>query len=183
MTGRYDEWAAARTPSLLRFAHALVGSRTGETRRPPTAAVRRALDRLEAQWDRVATRDDPDLVARAQVVGAVGGGQATRRRAAALLRLLEDRSDAEIADVLRCSESAARGHVVRGLATVPAGAAAAPDTMSTVRPGAAPAGCPRAGRAAGTTPPRGSARRGRWRWWRWSAASPGPTRSARHRRA
>lgn len=130
MTGRYDEWAAARAPSLLRFAHTLAGTPDGPGTETADSAVRRALDRLEAQWDR-ATRDDPDLVARAHVVAAVGGGRATRRRAAALLRLLEDRSEAEIADVLRCSESAARGHLVRGLATVPAGTASAPTAVTT----------------------------------------------------
>lgn len=115
----YDEWAAARTPALVRFAHALVAGPAAD------AAVRRALDKLASRWPQVATRDEPDLVARAHVVAAVGGGQATRRRAAALLRLLEDRTDAEIADVLRCSESAARRHVARGLAAEPLSTAGA----------------------------------------------------------
>ncbi len=115
VTGRYDEWAAARAPSLVRFAHGLVDGPAAD------AAVHRALAKLAARWHRVATREDPDLAARAHVLAAIGGGQATRRRAAALLRVLEDRSDVEIADVLRCSESAARVHVQRGLAAEPAG--------------------------------------------------------------
>jgi len=111
VTGRYDEWAVARAPSLVRFAHALV-----DDAHAAEAAVRRALDRLHARWDRVVAHDDPDLVARAFVVDASGRGQATRRRAAVVLRTLEGRSDAEIADVLRCSESAARLHLARGSA-------------------------------------------------------------------
>ena len=130
VTGRYDEWAAARWPALLRFAHALVDP-SGGGAPDAGAAARRALDRLESRWVQVASRDDPDLVARSYVVAAVGGGQATRRRAAAVLRVLEDRSDAEIAEVLRCSASAARAHVSRGLVGVPPGTALLPETVPT----------------------------------------------------
>jgi hypothetical protein len=121
VTGRYDEWEAARAPSLRRFAHALVDC--PESPVGPGAAddaVHRALSKVESKWDRVATREDPDLVARALVVRAVPGRrQAVRRRAAAVLRSMEDRSDAEIAEILGCSESAARTHVGRGLVAAP----------------------------------------------------------------
>ena len=133
VTGRYDEWAAARASALLRFAHALVDP-GGAGAADASAAVRRALDRLESRWSQVAYRDDPDLVARSYVVSAVGGGQARRRRAAAVLRVLEDRSDAEIAEVLRCSESAARTHVSRGLVGVTSGAALVPGAGSDAVP-------------------------------------------------
>ena len=77
------------------------------------AAVSRALARTRAMWHRV-SRDDPDLEARRLVVRACS----TPRRAALVLRMLEERSDTEIAEVLHCSESAARRHLQRGLAEV-----------------------------------------------------------------
>jgi Sigma-70, region 4 len=108
MTAGYDEWAAARTPSLLAFASALA-----EDHRVADAAVAEALARMRVAWSRVA-HDDPDLVARRHVVRACS----TPRRAAVVLRVLEERPDAEIAEVLRCSESAVRRHLHRGLADV-----------------------------------------------------------------
>jgi DNA-binding CsgD family transcriptional regulator len=106
MTAGYDEWSAARAPSLLAFATAICGDgRTADV------AVARALERIRGSWSRV-VRDDPGLEARRQVVRAC----ATRRRGAVVLRVLEGRSDAEIAEVLHCSESAARRHLRRGLA-------------------------------------------------------------------
>ena len=52
MAGGFDEWAAARTPSLLRFAHALT-----EDGPAAEAAVRKALARMRKDWgaDRAAT--------------------------------------------------------------------------------------------------------------------------------
>ncbi|HEX4686875.1 MAG TPA: sigma factor-like helix-turn-helix DNA-binding protein [Nocardioides sp.] len=105
MKGGFEEWAAARTPSLLAFASALT-----EDDRAADAAVTRALARIRSTWDQVA-REDPDLEARRQVVRACSSS----RRAAVVLRALEGRSDAEIAGVLGCSESAARRHLHRGL--------------------------------------------------------------------
>ena len=106
MTGGFDEWAVARTPSLLAFASAIV-----DDGHQADAAVTRALERIRPVWERV-QRDDPDLEARRQVVRACGAP----RRAAVVLRELEDRSDHEIAEILDCSESTARRHVQRGLA-------------------------------------------------------------------
>jgi hypothetical protein len=106
MSGGFEEWSTARTPSLLAFASALV-----EDERHADAAVTRTLVRINRTWERL-RRDDPDVVARRLVVRACS----TPRRGAAVLRALEDRSDAEIADILGCSESAARRHVHRGLA-------------------------------------------------------------------
>ncbi len=106
MTGGFDEWALARTPSLLAFASAIL-----DDGHQADAAVTRALERIRPMWDRV-QRDDPDLEGRRQVVRAC----AAPRRAAVVLRELEDRSDHEIAEILGCSESAARRHVQRGLA-------------------------------------------------------------------
>ncbi len=109
MDGGYDEWAAARTPSLLRFAHAL--TEDGSTAEP---AVRGALRRLRRSWPEVERGADPDLAARRFVVEACPD----RRRAAAVLRLLEDRSDPEIAEVLGTSHAFARSQVQRGLAAL-----------------------------------------------------------------
>jgi hypothetical protein len=106
MTARYDEWAAARTPSLLAFASALTDDDVAAE-----GAVARALVRVHAVWSRVG-HDDPDLEARRHVVRACS----TPRRAAVVLRVLEERSDSEIAEVLRCSEAAARRHLQRGFA-------------------------------------------------------------------
>jgi len=106
MSGGFEEWSTARTPSLLAFASALA-----EDEQHADAAVMRALVRINRTWERVC-RDDPDLEARRLVVRACS----TPRRGAAVLRALEDRTDAEIAEILGCSESAARRHVQRGLA-------------------------------------------------------------------
>ena len=108
MAGGFDEWAAARTPSLLRFAHAL-------TEDGPAAetAVEKALSRLRQDWAAVDRAGDPDLTARRFVVDATP----SRRRAAAVLRVLEDRSDEEIAEVLGTSQAFARTQVQRGIAT------------------------------------------------------------------
>jgi hypothetical protein len=126
MTGGYEEWAAARTPSLLAFASALT-----EDDEAAHAAVTRALARLRPAWSRV-TRADPDLEARRMVARTCS----TPRRAAAVLRVLEERSDAEIADVLGCSESAARRHVQRGTAEMRQPGGSARDLVA--RAGSAP---------------------------------------------
>jgi hypothetical protein len=106
MTGGFDEWAAARTPPLLALASAIVD----DAERADTV-VGRGFARIRAGWDRV-QRGDPDLEARREVVRACGAP----RRAAVALRELEGRTDDEIAEILGCSESAARRHLQRGLA-------------------------------------------------------------------
>ena len=106
MVGQYDEWAAARTPALLRLAHALTGDADSAEE-----AVRRALARIRDEWPRM-VRGDPDLEVRRVLVRSCAG----RDRAAIVLRRGEELSDAEIANVLGCSASAARRHVARGLA-------------------------------------------------------------------
>lgn len=127
--GGFEEWSAARTPSLLAFASALV-----EDAHRADAAVTRTLVTIGRAWARV-RRDDPDLEARRLLVRTCS----TPRRGAAVLRALEDRSDAEIAEILRCSESAARRHVQRGLAEVEEASERVPplreDLMARARPG------------------------------------------------
>jgi hypothetical protein len=146
MTGGFEEWAAARTQSLLAFASAIV-----DDEERADAAVTRALARIRPEWDRV-QRADPDLEARRQVVRAC----AAPRRAAVVLRELEGRSDDEIADILGCSELAARRHVQRGLAEVDA-------RQLTARAGSAPTQLltrPATGPMLDEPPPR--RRRGAW---------------------
>ncbi len=109
MAGGFEEWAAARTPSLLRFAHALT-----EDGPAAEAAVRSALMRTSKAWPTVERGGDPDLTARRFVVDATP----SRRRAAVVLRVLEHRSDEEIAEVLGTSHAFARSQVQRGLATL-----------------------------------------------------------------
>src|SRR4051794_12793322 len=109
MVGQYDEWAVARTPALLRLGRALTGD-AGSAE----DAVRRALARTRDDWPRV-VRGDPDLEVRRVLVRSCAG----RDRAASVLRRVENLSDTEIADVLGCSESAARRHVLRGMDASP----------------------------------------------------------------
>jgi len=174
----FEEWVAARTPSLLRFAHLLAGTDDAAER-----ALRTALARLGSSWDETRRADDPDLRARTLVVQAcpsrrpstvrarvpvaVGAGPAesgvdghaigswleampVRRRAAVVLRLLEERSDLEIADVLGVSEASVRAQLHRAFAALPPELPAAPDARDsvlrealTVRAAAAPVQLPR----------------------------------------
>lgn len=134
VTGGYDEWAAARIPALLRFAHLLTGdAETAE------ALVRRALERIGSGWSQVARSDDPDRAARSCVVALCPGRPApvpvpvggeshdrgtslrtaiaalpVRRRATLVLRYAEGRTDTEIGDVLGCSARVVHGHLARG---------------------------------------------------------------------
>jgi DNA-directed RNA polymerase specialized sigma24 family protein len=164
VTSGFDEWVAARTPSLLRFAHLLAGTDDDAER-----AVRTALARIWSSWDQTLRADDPDLRARALVVQAcpsrrpsrvrasvpvaVGAGPAesvadvpaigswleampVRRRAAVVLRLLEERSDLEIADVLGVSESSVRAQLHRAFEALPPELPTSPDARDGVLRGA-----------------------------------------------
>ena len=84
---------------------------------PLVTAVLAALGsapRVAKAWATVERAGDPDLTARRFVVDATPN----RRRAAAVLRVLEERSDEEIAEVLGTSHAFARTQVQRGLATL-----------------------------------------------------------------
>jgi hypothetical protein len=156
MTGDYEEWAAARTPSLLAFASALT-----EDDEVAHAAVTRALAQLRPAWSRV-MRDDPDIEARRMVAR----GCTTPRRAAVVLRLLEERSDAQIAEVLGCSPSAARRHVQRGMAEMhqPAGEAPSESARDLLVTRANSAATQLLTRLPQAPAPDGSARRHRGAW-------------------
>lgn len=156
MAGAFDEWAAARTPSLLRFAHALT-----EDGPAAEAATQKALEGTRKAWADVQRGDDPDLLARRFLVDASG----SRRRAAVVMRVLEDRSDAEIAEVLGTSHAFARAQVQRGLATLqgdlPAGGDVSVGDLLDARATAAPT---HLARPLATTdePPRRRHRRAVW---------------------
>ncbi len=189
MTGGYDEWAAARTTPLLRFAYVLHGSdEVAET------AVRAALGRVWSSWETIIRSSEPDLMARRFVVDAspsrrffaaparesvaVGTGpddqapsgsraaawldaMPLRRRAALVLRCLEDRSDPEIAEVLRTSESTVRAQLQRCLTRPDGDAATMTDTplaaardLLTSRASSAPSQLQRPPGAEAPPPPR-----------------------------
>ncbi len=158
MASGYDEWVAARTPSLLRLALVLAGDEEAAD-----ALVRTALARVRSSWESIVRTDDPDLRARRFVVGAcpsrpaarhpvrvavpAGGPDRgpradgiapwldalpTRRRAAVVLRHLEGRTDAEIAEVLGSSTSAVRKDRDRAYASLPVEVPASPEARDLV---------------------------------------------------
>lgn len=61
----FDDWVAARGPSLLRFAYVVTGSQHAAE-----DAVQDALARACERWDRVARTRDPDSYVRRMVVNA-----------------------------------------------------------------------------------------------------------------
>ena len=71
----FDDWVAARGPSLLRFAYVVTGSQhTAED------AVQDALARACERWPRVARTLDPDTYVRRMVVNAhISRWRRTRR--------------------------------------------------------------------------------------------------------
>src|SRR4051795_9318828 len=127
MAGQYDEWAAARAPALLRLGRALTGDEESAE-----DAVRHALSRTRDEWPRI-SREDPDLEVRRVLVRA----GARHDRAALVLREVEQRTDAEIAEVLGCSESAARHYVARGHAAAGPGGVLPSYDEDPIGPGAA----------------------------------------------
>jgi DNA-directed RNA polymerase specialized sigma24 family protein len=148
VAGGFDEWATARTPSLLTFAQVVAGSDDAAEQ-----AVRAALARVWSSWETMPRSADPDLLARGFVVRAcparrqaragrrspvaVGVGPTSdgvdarpvttwldtltlRRRAVVTLTYLEERPDRDIADVLGLSEAAVRAQRRRALSTLSA---------------------------------------------------------------
>jgi DNA-directed RNA polymerase specialized sigma24 family protein len=153
VTSGFDEWMAARTPSLLRLALVLAG-----TEEAADSTVRASLARLRSSWEAVRRADDPDLRARRLVVDAClsrrsarltthvpvpagGSDRGTgadriapwldalppRRRAAVVLRHLEHRTEGEIVEILGASTAAVRKDLDRAHATLPGGWPTTPD--------------------------------------------------------
>jgi hypothetical protein len=144
VTSGYGEWAAARTPSLLRLALVVAGSDEAADR-----AVRAALARTWSSWETILRTDDPDLRARHFLLAAcptrrvpapvrvpvpAGGPEEStppdvvgpwldslplRRRAAVVLRHLEERPDTEIAEILGTPASVVRKDLERAVADLP----------------------------------------------------------------
>jgi RNA polymerase sigma-70 factor (sigma-E family) len=61
----FDDWVAARSPALLRFAYLLTGSQS-----EAEDAVQSALERALAHWPRVSRVDDPETYVRRMIVNA-----------------------------------------------------------------------------------------------------------------
>ncbi|WGL51221.1 SigE family RNA polymerase sigma factor [Nocardioides sp. BP30] len=59
----FDEWVAARSTALLRFAYLLTGSQS-----EAEDAVQSALERALARWQRVARTEDPETYVRRMIV-------------------------------------------------------------------------------------------------------------------
>lgn len=144
----FDDWVAARGPSLLRLAYVLTGN-------PADAedVVQDALSRALPAWSRICAADDPDAYVRRMVVNAhtswwrkfrrrespvaevrLGGAndpelrddrlwQACRRlptdqRTAIVLRFYEDMEYADISALTGVREGSVRSRVSRGLAAL-----------------------------------------------------------------
>ncbi|MEO6510800.1 MAG: SigE family RNA polymerase sigma factor [Nocardioides sp.] len=65
LTADFDDWVAARGPSLLRLAYVLTGNRADAE-----DAVQDALSRALPRWERIRAVGDPDAYVRRMVVNA-----------------------------------------------------------------------------------------------------------------
>ncbi|GAA2538442.1 SigE family RNA polymerase sigma factor [Winogradskya consettensis] len=136
---RFEEFAAARLPALLRYAMLLSGDHD-----QARDIVREVLTRSLVKWERIQRTGEPYAYARRLVTDeylswrrhkkpAAGDGLwkllgdlPKRQRAALVLRFYEGLSDQEIAEALGCRTSTVRGYVSRALTELgiefPAGA-------------------------------------------------------------
>jgi RNA polymerase sigma-70 factor (sigma-E family) len=144
---RFEEFAAARLPALLRFAFLLSGDR--ELARD---LVQETLTRALVRWHRIEAADRPYAYVRTMLTNEFLAFRRRRRlptvpltdelvparpsdehdpelwqqlaglpkqqRAVLVLRYYEGLSDAEIAEVLRCSPGTVRGYAARAFATL-----------------------------------------------------------------
>jgi RNA polymerase sigma-70 factor (sigma-E family) len=145
---RFEDFAAARLPALLRYATLLSGER--EQARD---LVQEVLTRALLKWDRIDRADEPYAYVRRMVTNEYLSWRRRRRlvtvpleqapepvahssaehgeelwalltalprqqRAVLVLRYYEGLDDQEIADVLGCRSSTVRGYASRALATL-----------------------------------------------------------------
>jgi RNA polymerase sigma-70 factor (sigma-E family) len=150
---RFEEFAAARLPAVLRFAGVLTGDRA-----LAEDVVQEVLIRASRRWDKISQLDRPELYLRKMIVneyiswrrrswrllplGSAAeiddritpdhadqhaerdallmeiGKLPRRQRAVLVLRYYEGLSDLEIAGILGCAPSTARGYASRALATL-----------------------------------------------------------------
>jgi RNA polymerase sigma-70 factor (sigma-E family) len=143
---RFEEFAAARLPALLRYAVLLTGDR--EQARD---VVQDVLTRALVKWERIGALDEPYPYVRRMVTNEHLSWRRRRRlrtvpldvdppapgseppgdemwqllatlprqqRAVLVLRFYEGLPDAEIADVLGCRQSTVRSNASRALATL-----------------------------------------------------------------
>jgi RNA polymerase sigma-70 factor (sigma-E family) len=142
----FDAFVVARSPALLRTAYLLVHDealaedllQTSLTKawfawqrieREPEAYVRRILVTTSASWWRrrwTAEAPTADLPERPSVEGPADkqdlwdavGHLPGRQRAVVVLRYLEDRSEAETADLLGCAVGTVKSQAAKALATL-----------------------------------------------------------------
>lgn len=144
---RFEEFAAIRLPSLLRFAFLLSGDR--ELARD---LVQETLTRALVRWSRIEAADRPDAYVRAMLTNEFLAfrrrkrlhtvpltdelarphpadehdpelwqqlsGLPKQQRAVLVLRYYEGLSDAEIAEILRCRPGTVRAYAARAFATL-----------------------------------------------------------------
>ena len=102
----FDEWVAARAPSLLRFAYVVTGSQHAAE-----DAVQDALARACERWARVGRTLDPDTYVRRMIVNAHISRRRRTRRESPVEAVLAADPQPDHADRLgpatRCGRSAA----------------------------------------------------------------------------
>ncbi|WP_131738488.1 SigE family RNA polymerase sigma factor [Actinomadura roseirufa] len=146
MDGEFREWATARLPALLRYAHVLTGDR-----HQAEDVVQTAMARTLTVWPRVQRKDNPEAYVRQAIVRLVINGRRgawrerltgvvpepaaeppgpedrlamwaalaelpPRQRAVVVLRYYEDLSEARIAEVLGCSPGTVKSQAAKALA-------------------------------------------------------------------
>ncbi|GAA2573053.1 SigE family RNA polymerase sigma factor [Actinomadura fulvescens] len=155
MDADFRDWAAARVPALLRYAHLL----TGDAHRAEDI-VQTALTRTLLAWPRVQRKDDPEGYVRRTIARLVINDRRRawrelltaappeppphraepeegwamrdalaalppRQRAVMVLRYYEDMTEAQIADTLGCSQGTVKSQASKALAKLRARLAAA----------------------------------------------------------
>ena len=140
---QFGEWVAARLPGLLRLGHLLTGDpgdaedlvqsalvrtyRAWPRVQEPDAFVRRVLvNARNSWWARrrpveqllvdVAVREDADRIEQRDTMWRALATLPRRQRAVLVLRYYEDLSEAEIADVLGCSQGTVKSQASKALA-------------------------------------------------------------------
>lgn len=102
---RFEEFAAARLPAVLRFAGVLTGDRALPNGTGADVDNRRTPDHAVAHAERDALLTEVGKLPR-------------RQRAVLVLRYYEGFSDSEIAELLGCTAGTVRGYASRALATL-----------------------------------------------------------------
>ncbi|MDT0200563.1 hypothetical protein [Nocardioides sp. AE5] len=118
MDVEFDAWVNARSKALQRFAYLLADP--GIDPGAIATLVTTEMAATGRRWHRFSDVDAADLDVRRRIVRATG---AAPQHAALVLHLHEDHGADQVAEVLDCTERAARTHLARALAAHP------PDTV------------------------------------------------------